>query len=252
MAKKQNIIKTKILFFFSGVLFVVLLTLIGYGLFQVSKSRTFQFFGELIARVDTDKKVVAITFDDAPTDFTEDVLQTLKEKKVNGTFYVVGSALEKSPEIGRKIVLNGHELGNHSYSHERFLLKSQTFIHDEIQRTNSLIKETGYKGEITFRPPNGKKLFGLPWYLASHNIKTIMWDVEPDTYLDTHLSTTDQVTFLVTHTVDRVKPGSIILLHPFCQNCESQRLAIPLIIDELRKKGYTFVTIADLIALKMK
>jgi chitin deacetylase len=169
----------------------------------------------------------------------------LEEKQVKATFFVIGSNLEKYPQIGEDIVQQGHEMGNHSYSHHRFLLKSQSFIDHEIQKTNSLIRQTGYDREILFRPPNGKKLFGLPWYLSQHNIKTILWDVEPDTYG----TTTD---FLVTYTLKNTKPGSIILLHPFCKECNNQREAISKIINGLEEKGYRFVTVSELLTYKKK
>ncbi len=191
----------------ASLIIIVALLLTGYGLFQISKLRTFQFFGEIVSRGNTNEKVVAFTFDDGPTKYTEEILHTLNEKHVKATFFVQGSELEKHIQEGKDIVAAGHELGNHTYSHNRMWLKSQKFIADELERTNRLIREAGHDGSIYFRPPYGKKLFGLPWYLSQNNIKTITWDVEPDTYG----TTTD---FLVSYTLKNTKPGSIILLHP--------------------------------------
>jgi peptidoglycan/xylan/chitin deacetylase (PgdA/CDA1 family) len=235
--------KNKILISF--LISVIVFLGISYSLFLISKSRTFQFFGEIIARVDTNEKVVALTFDDAPTEYTEPVLKTLQEKQIKATFFAIGSNLEKYPQSGKEIAQQGHELGNHSYSHQRMLLKSQSFINQEIQKTNNFIRQTGYNGEIYFRPPNSKKLFGLPWYLSQHGIKTITADVEPDTYGNT----TD---FFVTYTIENTKPGSIILLHPFCEGCNSQREAISKIVDGLQTKGYQFVTVSELLTYKNK
>jgi len=221
------------------------LLLFGYFLFQLSKSRTFQFFGGLTSRVETNQKVVALTFDDAPTLQTEKVIATLKEKQIKATFYEIGKNIEQYPGIAKEIVDAGMEVGNHSYSHERFLLKSQSFIDTEIQKTNKLIIDSGYRGNITFRPPNGKKLFGLPWYLRLHNIKTITWDVEPDTYVAGNAEA------ITKYTLDHVQPGSIILLHPFCEKeCIADREALPNIIEGLKKMGYTFVTINELLTSK--
>lgn len=227
------------------VIILVVLLLVGYLLFQLSKSRTFQFFGELTSRVETNKKVVALTFDDAPTPQTKEVLNILKEKKVKATFYEIGKEIEQYPEIAKEIADAGMEVGNHSYSHERFLLKSLSFIDLEIQKTNNLIRKSGYKETITFRPPNGKKLFGLPWYLKQHNIKTITWDIEPDTYV---AGNSDAI---LEYTLSHTRPGSIILLHPFCEReCVADRDALPKIIDELQKKEYTLVTVSELLKLK--
>lgn len=212
-------------------------------LFQVSKSRTFQFFGTLVNRVETTQKVVALTFDDAPNQKTLEVLKILEDRDAPATFFVIGKNIEQHPDIARAIVSAGMTVGNHSYSHQRFVFKSQDFIDFEIQKTNQLVRNSGYQGEITFRPPNGKKLFGLPRYLHGHNIKTIMWDIEPDTYV---AGNSEAIT---KYTLDHVRPGSIILLHPFCeQECAADREALPQIINGLKEKGYTLVTIDKLLA----
>lgn len=153
-----------------------------YGLFLLSKSRSFQFFGEIINRVDTTSKVVALTFDDGPSDFAPQILDVLREKNIVATFYVIGEDVEKNPQLLKSIVDEGHQIGNHSYNHPRFYFQSQDEIQYQIETTHALIRDSGYDGEITFRPPYGKKLFGLPWYLKKQDIKTITWDVEPDTF----------------------------------------------------------------------
>lgn len=225
---------------------VMLFLFAGYTLFLVSKSRTYQFFGTIVSSVDTNEKVVALTFDDAPTEYTEEVLNTLQGKQVKATFYVIGQSLEKLPDTGKRIVSMGHELGNHSYSHQRFYLKSQSFIDKEIQKTNSLIREAGFTGDITFRAPNGKKLFGLPWYLMRHNIVSVTFDVEPDTFAG-KLTDEKKTEFLVKYTLDHVKPGSVLLLHPFCSSCTSDRKAIGQVVEGLRERGYSFVTVSELL-----
>ena len=225
------------------VIITVTATLVmGFLLFQISKSRTFQFFGKISARVNTKQKAVALTFDDAPSPYVKEVLAILKEKQIKATFYEIGKGIEQYPLEAKAIVDSGMEVGNHSYSHERMVLKSPSFIDSEIQKTNGLIKSSGYMGEITFRPPNGKKLFILPWYLKQHNIKTIMWDVEPDTYVSGDSNE------IIKYTLDTVQPGSIILIHPLCdKECTSDREALPKIIDGLKLKGYRFVTVSDLL-----
>ena len=236
----------RLIFIILAIVAIVLTT--GYILFQVSKSRSFQFYGEIIPRVNTNKKVVALTFDDAPTKYSNEVVDILSEKGIKATFYVIGQNIEKYPNEAKYIVENGNELGNHSYSHQRFLLKSPSFVESEIQKTNDLIRKTGYNGEITFRPPYGKKLFSLPWYLHQHNIKTITWDVDPDTYLPTTDNNGEKMRFLVDYTIEHARPGSIILLHPFCEVCSNSRKATEEIIDKLQSMGYTFVTVTELLS----
>jgi peptidoglycan/xylan/chitin deacetylase (PgdA/CDA1 family) len=230
-----------------GIFVLSIIVIIGfaYALFQISKLRSFQFFGGLTHRVETQEKVVALTFDDAPTPYTEDVLQILEEKQIPATFYLIGKNIEQHPDIAKRIVELGHEVGNHSYSHPRFVLKSWATIDQEIQSTQTLIRDTGYTGEITFRPPTGKKLFALPLYLKQHGIKTIMWDVEPDTYV------AGDADAIMRYTLENTTPGSIILMHPFCEiQCAADRIALPQIIDDLLAQGYTFLTVSELLKSK--
>ena len=221
---------------------LALISTVLYGLFLVSKARSFQFFGELIDRVETSEKVIALTFDDGPTEFTDEILEILRKQDIKATFYLIGEDIEKYSDISRQIVEQGHEIGNHTYSHERMILKSQDFIEREIKETDRLIRDAGFQGEITFRPPTGKKFLGLPWYLSEHDIKTIMWDVEPDTY---YLGDTEGIT---NFTVEKTKSGSIILLHPHCiTKCQADRDALPKIIQGLQEKGFRFVTVSELL-----
>jgi peptidoglycan-N-acetylglucosamine deacetylase len=235
--------------FIIALIVISILLIAGYLLLQLSKSRTFQFFGGLTSRRVTNNKIIALTFDDAPTNQVDWVLKTLKEENIKATFYEIGENIQKNPAIAKEIADAGMEIGNHSYSHQRFLFKPQSFIEDEIQKTNALIRASGYKGEITFRPPYGKKLIGLPWYLSQHHIQSIMCDVEADTYADPKLTGDEKTAFLVNYTVSHTRAGSIILLHPFCeQECQSDREALPKIIDSLKVQGYTLVTISELLA----
>jgi chitin deacetylase len=216
-------------------------------LWQISRSRTFQFFGELVPRVNTTQKVVALTFDDGPTkQGTSDILAILDQHQVHATFFLIGAELEKDIEQGRRIVAAGHELGNHSYSHERMLLVSPSFVRNEIETTDRLIKETGYQGEITFRPPYGKKLFTLPYYLSRTGRKTITWDVEPESYPEI-AANSDKI---VEHVLAKVQPGSIIILHVMYSSGNKSRAAVKGIIEGLKAQGYSFKTVSELIALK--
>src|SRR5215210_5068368 len=144
------------------------------ALWQASRSRTFQFFGQLVPRVNTSQKVVALTFDDGPTPgATGQILSVLEEEHVRATFFVTGAELEMNMAEGRRLVAAGHELGNHSYSHARMILVTPSFVRREVERTDELIREAGQQGEIFFRPPYGKKLFALPYYLSRTGRKTV-------------------------------------------------------------------------------
>lgn len=214
-----------------------------FTLFEVSKSRTFQFFGTLVNRVETTEKVVALTFDDGPDPAgTQAILDTLRSRRVPATFFLIGRDIAAHPDLAHAIAAAGHEIGNHSFSHERMIGVTPAWVADEVEATDALIRTTGYTGEILFRPPNGKKLFALPHYLASHNRTTIMWDVEPDS------DGTPDAAAVVSTTLNQVRPGSIVLLHAMYASREQTRRAIAPIVDGLKERGYRFATVSQLIA----
>jgi len=216
------------------------------ALWNISKSRTFQFFGEIVPRVNTSQKVVALTFDDGPAPkATAELLSILAEENVHATFFVIGGDLQQHPDEGKKIVAAGHELGNHSYSHTRMILVTPSFVRREIESTDKLIRETGFQGPIHFRPPYGKKLFALPYYLSKTGRKTITWDVEPDSYPEI-ASSSDKIT---EHVLSKVQPGSIVLLHVMYPSGSESMKAVKKIIDGLRAQGYSFKTVSELIEL---
>lgn len=229
----------KILFVFAIIIFVLLS--VCYGLFQISKSRTFQFFGEIYPRVETDKKIVALTFDDGPTKkHTDEILQILRDENVKATFYVMGSGIAENPGELEKIIAGGHEIGNHTYNHERMFLVSPSFVKSEIETTDELIHKAGWTKEITFRPPFGKKLFTLPYYLSQNNRKTITWDVEPETYFEKSED-------IIKNTLENTKNGSIILLHVMYDSRSESMRSVKPIIENLRAKGFQFVTVSELL-----
>jgi chitin deacetylase len=214
--------------------------------FQVSKSRTFQFFGELVPRVNTEQKAVALTFDDGPIPgSTEEILSVLNEGGIKATFFVTGAELEQNPEQGRKLVAAGHELGNHSFSHSRMVLKTPSFVKFEIERTDELIRQAGYQGRIHFRPPFGKKLLVLPYYLSQHSRKSITWDVEPDSFPEVG----GNANKIVEYVLANAKPGSIILLHVMYPSRKESLKSVKGIIAGLKNRGYEFKTVSELLAL---
>jgi peptidoglycan-N-acetylglucosamine deacetylase len=217
------------------------------GLFHLARSRTIQLCGRIVARVQTSERVVALTFDDGPNAAHVDgILTQLEDAGVHATFFVTGGDMEAAPELGRRIVAAGHELGNHTYSHVRMVLRSQGFIRSEIERTDRLIRDAGERGEIFFRPPYSWKLVGLPWFLWRTGRTTVTFDVEPDSY-PAVAATPEGITAYVRQ---HVRPGSVVLLHVWWGGPGSRGAsclaAIPMIIRTLRDDGYRFVTVREL------
>ena len=213
-------------------------------LFQTSKSRTFQFFGEIYSRVETTEKVVALTFDDGPSrSQTNEILSILRDENVKATFYLIGNEIEKNQGEAEKMIAEGHEIGNHTYNHERMILVSPSFVKNEIDKTDELIKKASYKGEITFRPPYCRKLLALPWHLSENNRKTITWDVEPETFVENSAD-------IIKYTLENTKNGSIILLHVAYGNRSESVKSVRPIIKGLKERGFEFKTISELLAMK--
>jgi chitin deacetylase len=220
--------------------------LIATCVWRLINSRTFQFFGGIVPRVETSAPVVALTFDDGPSPgFTSEVLSILREQDVKATFFVTGQAVEENMAAAQGIVAEGHELGNHSYSHRRMILKPYAFIQQEIERTDQLIRETGYSGDIQFRPPYGKKFILLPYYLSRTERLSIFMDVAPDSYPEV-AADADKI---VEYVLSKARPGSIILLHVMTESRGESRQAIPGIIQGLQDQGYRFVTMSELLAI---
>jgi len=223
---------------------IVLLFAVAVGLWEISKSRTFQFFGVIVPRVETSEKIVALTFDDGPTpEFTDEILQILKEEDVKATFFLIGGELEKHLDEGKKIVAAGHEIGNHSYSHTRMIFVTPSFVKEEIEKTDALIRAAGYERGTHFRPPYGKKLFALPFYLSRNNRKSITWDVEPESFPDVANDTEKITKYVLANTNN----GSIILLHVMYDPQKKSLTAVKPVIEGLKQKGFRFVTVSDLI-----
>lgn len=224
---------------------LLVLAVLFFAIWKLSSSVKFQLFGELIYQVDTEQKLVALTFDDGPTPhYTAGVLQLLDLYQVKATFFVTGSDTQRYMTQAKQIVAAGHQLGNHSWSHQRMVFMSLDEISRELEGTDQQIREAGYQGEILFRPPYGKKLVLLPWYLANTHRTSITWDVAPETFDE---DSEDPQT-MATEVLEQVKPGSIVLLHLMYKNREASRAALPLIIKGLKEKGYRMVTLSELLA----
>jgi peptidoglycan/xylan/chitin deacetylase (PgdA/CDA1 family) len=224
---------------------VVVLVFLVFGLRTLARSRTVQLFSAPVARVATTDSVVALTFDDGPTEqLADSLIQVLGSRDVRATFFVIGSEVEKSPDAARALVAAGHELGNHSYTHRRMILRRPSDLRDELERADSLLRAVGVSGPIYFRPPYSYKLVMLPYVLWRTGRTTVTWDVEPDSYPE--VAATPEG--IVSHVLERVRPGSIILLHPWYPSRATSLAAVPMVIDSLRSRGYRFATVGGILA----
>jgi len=219
----------------------------GYAVWRLMNSLSYQVAGDIVQHVPMTAKVVALTFDDGPVpERVEPLLSVLREEQVRATFFVIGEAVAQYPDSARQLMAAGHQLGNHSYTHRRMVFRSGEFYAREIEETDAQIRAVGFDGPLVFRPPYGKKLVGLPQYLAATGRTTVTWSVQPEAESGPPRAAAQ----LVAHVLERTDPGAIILLHPWYPGGEEARQAIRLIIQGLRHQGYRFVTVNELLALR--
>lgn len=210
-------------------------------LFQISRARCFTLTGDIVCRVETDAPVVALSFDDGPTrEGVELALFHLRREGVNATFFLIGAHIEEQPELVGRLASEGHELGNHSYSHVRMVGRSSTFYDEEIGRTEALLRGTGAPPSGLFRPPYGKKLVGLPRAVARKGLRMVMIDVEEPIDAGSAREYADRM-------VSEARPGSILLMHVMYRNNGLAREALPLVLAGLRERGLRVVTVGELL-----
>lgn len=219
-----------------------------FCVYWLNRARTIQLFGEIYPRVETSQKVIALTLDDGPNEKIDTVLAILKKNHVKATFFPIGNLMEKDLSPIRKIIKAGHELGNHSYTHRILSLRSYETIRQEIEPTDKLLRESGYLGDIHFRPPYGMKIFMLPLYLKQNNRKTITWDISPEGDPELNKDPNKLAQFVIHQTTS----GSIILLHPMNDGRAASLQALDPIIRGLKAKGFIFKTVSELLDLEEK
>lgn len=219
----------------------VCLVAVAYASFRVSRARGMMLMGEIVERGRTTDRVVALTFDDGPTpEHTDSLLALLRRERVRATFFVVGSELAQHPELGRRIVAEGHALANHTWSHPRMVGLPMAEVRRQVEATDVQIRRAGQRDPIYFRAPYSHKFILLPWHLRRTGRTNVSWDVEPETY-------ETRADGIARHTLEHVRPGSIILLHPWFRSRAATRNALPEIIQGLRARGYELVTVEELL-----
>ena len=191
------------------------------------------------------QKVIALTFDDGPwPETTEQILDTLKQENIKATFFMIGQPLKSFPEIGKKVVADGHVIANHTM-HHWYHRMSPLVAQREIDDTAKIIKEVLNVETAYFRPPGGVLNNGLVDY--SHKLKqsVLMWSVDSG---DSRPRRPDAAT-LVKNVLSQATPGGIVLMHDGGGNHASTARALPAMIKQLRAQGYQFVTIPELLTL---
>ncbi|WP_420713350.1 polysaccharide deacetylase family protein [Streptomyces sp. NRRL WC-3549] len=185
-------------------------------------------------------KCIALTFDAGPGEDTPHLLDVLKEKKVPATFFLLGkNHVLKHPETVRRMEAEGHEVANHTWSHEILTDKKPDEIRAELQKTQDAIAEITGKKPRLMRPPQGRTDDTVSEVSKELGLSQILWSTTAKDY-----STNDSA-LIRKRTLDQAGKDGIILLHDIYKGTVP---AVPGIIDALQKDGYTFVTVPQLMA----
>ncbi|OPA73149.1 polysaccharide deacetylase family sporulation protein PdaB [Paenibacillus selenitireducens] len=192
--------------------------------------------------VPTEKKVVALTFDISWGDKrTEPILKILEEKGLNKATFFLSSPWSKThTDLVKKIADSGYEIGSHGHKHVNYSSLSDEEIQKQIKTAHGILTELTGKTPNLIRMPNGdfdKRVLRIANNL---NYKVIQWDTDS---LDWKNPGVDNI---VNRVVNNAHPGDIILMHA-SDSCKETHLALPAIIDQLRAKGYEFVTVSELL-----
>jgi peptidoglycan/xylan/chitin deacetylase (PgdA/CDA1 family) len=186
--------------------------------------------------------VLAITFDDGPSQkLTPQLLDILKARGIKATFYVLGKNATAYPDILKRMVAEGHEIGNHSFNHLAFPKIGAVKVAEEVNQTNAAIQQATGIRPTTLRPPYGATNPTITKRLNDEfGLTVAMWSVDP---LDWKVRNAAHVTSEITK---HAAPGAIILAHDIHPTTVE---AMPATLDALLAKGYKFVTVSELIQL---
>jgi peptidoglycan/xylan/chitin deacetylase (PgdA/CDA1 family) len=194
------------------------------------------------------KKVIALTFDDSPDlVYTAQVLHILEVHGVVGTFFLVGDSIRKYPSVAKKIVDAGHIVGSHAYNHTHLMrfTPENAYTKQVVKAQNTFEKHLGVV-PLLFRPPYGDITNAQIAYLAKQNIRIINWSVDSFDY-NKKMS---EPARMVRRVRQLAYSGAIVLLHSAGGKKEHTIQALPKIITNLQKQGYTFVTVPTLLGIK--
>ncbi len=193
--------------------------------------------------VKTSEKILAMTFDDGPhPSLTPKILDILKERNIKATFFVIGKQVKMYPDIIRRIIAEGHEIGNHTWTHCSLTSRSDEQIRKELQQSADAVFEVAHVRPQLVRPPYGAINTRIKNLLFTEfGYSTIMWSVDPQDWRRPGVSV------VTSRLVSGAHPGAIMLAHDIHP---PTILAMPPMFDQLISQGYQFVTVSQLMNLE--
>ena len=192
--------------------------------------------------VHVDGPYIAMTFDDGPNSvLTPKLLDLLAEHHIKATFFVIGQCVVEHPEIVARAAREGHEIGNHSWSHPSFGHMSDESVRLQLKRTDEAIRSAAGIRPVLMRPPYGSITARQKhWIHDEFAYDIVLWDVDP---LDWKRP---GPTVVFSRILKGTRPGSIVLSHDIHPGTIE---AMPAILTQLEQRGFKFVTVSELIAM---
>jgi peptidoglycan-N-acetylglucosamine deacetylase len=212
-----------------------------YG--TVSKSS--QLFGPSVFRGPGNRRTVALTFDDGPSESTPELLEFLETEGIKATFFQCGMNVKRLPHIAGDVAAAGHQIGNHTYSHPHLPFKSRDFIEREFTDAQQIIQEQTGVTPMVLRAPYGHRWVGLREVQERLMLLGVMWTVIGYDWQWPAPKISEYV-------VRRASPGGIICLHDGRDiqpkpNVSEMLTAVREIVPRLRDEGYRFETVSDIL-----
>src|SRR5579872_1560098 len=239
---------------------IVALGVIGFAGYELLEQPTNQLWGHTVTQGPTNERVVALTYDDGPNPpYTNGILDVLEKEHVHATFFLVGRAAQAYPAVVKREVRDGDAVGNHTWDHRHLILLTRSRIRTSLQETDAAIYDAAHVHTHLMRPPFGAR----DWMVmqAAHRLgyTVVMWSVPLARDWEY-----PPARVIAQRVLPHVSDGSIIVLHDGNrgQLCSLKHLsprvcdrssdieATRLIVESLKARGYRFVTVPELIALR--
>ncbi|TAM57732.1 polysaccharide deacetylase family protein [bacterium] len=239
-----------------AVLVAIVLTIFLYGFWLASENPKFGIFGRTLTSEPATQRVVALTFDDGPNPpYTTEIVRWLKAHDAVATFFVVGRAAARYPEVVQEAAQAGDQIGNHTWDHAHLLLERPSHQRLELRRTSLAIRAATGAAPTLFRPPFGGRDPEIVSLAGALGMRTVLWSVPLAGDWNR-----PPARIIAARILKKIKPGAIMVLHDgnkgacgvlprmthaACDRSQSVE-AVKLIVPALQAQGYRFVTVDEL------